>query len=203
MKKNEKRNSLAIFEELRLKTPKDLIISPAKEKLNRIDYIYFTYNKKLKKNFFWRKGQLGRIYQVNHYGEPIYSGNRNFQKIIPKHDNLKKVKSNIYILKDNKEKIISFWVKDKKSNFIQVNTKNKKNEPPGIEFEIKSWLRNEAINNVSLTLRNLKKRPYEYTKSKLIELIKEEENKIIKKKGWSALRKAVFLSLGLSWIPFL
>ena len=49
----------------------------------------------------------------------------------------------------------------------------------------------------------MKKKAYEYSKDELMRMIKEEENKQIKKGGWKALRMAALSSLGLSWLPFI
>ena len=49
----------------------------------------------------------------------------------------------------------------------------------------------------------MKKKAYEYSKKELEKMIDEAEKKIIKKKGWKALRIAALSTLGLSWLPFI
>ena len=49
----------------------------------------------------------------------------------------------------------------------------------------------------------MKKKAYEYSKEELLEMIKVEENKLIKSGGLKALKVAFFSSIGLSWVPFI
>ena len=72
-----------------------------------------------------------------------------------------------------------------------------------VEYEIKAWLRNKAIDYVSLEIRNMKKKAYEYSHEELKNMIEAEENKLIKKGGWKAIRVAAMTALGISWVPFL
>ena len=85
-------------------------------------------------------------------------------------------------------------------NKNQVNTKD---EEIGVEFKIKSWLRNEAIDVVGLEIRSMKKKAYEYSEDELEKMIIEQENIIIKKKGWKAVRMVALSSLGLGFLPFI
>ena len=80
---------------------------------------------------------------------------------------------------------------------------NLKEEEKGVEFKIKSWLRNEAIDVVGLEIRSMKKKAYEYSEDELEKMIIEQENIIIKKKGWKAVRMVALSSLGLGWLPFI
>ena len=80
---------------------------------------------------------------------------------------------------------------------------NLKKEEKGVEFKIKSWLRDKAIDSVGLEIRSMKKKAYEYSKKELINMVKKEENKLIRKGGWKAIKVAAFSSLGLSWLPFI
>ena len=50
---------------------------------------------------------------------------------------------------------ITWWAKDKNEELVQVNIKK---EDVGIEFKIKSWLRNKAIDAVGLEIRKMKKK---------------------------------------------
>jgi len=73
----------------------------------------------------------------------------------------------------------------------------------GVEMKIKSWLRDKAIDAVGLEIRSMKKKAYEYSKDELMDMIKKEESKLIKKGGWKAVRMAALSTLGLSWLPFI
>ena len=58
MAKNKQRNELSIFEDFRLKPAKDIFWSsedpaeakPREDDLKKIDYIYYYFNEKFKKN---------------------------------------------------------------------------------------------------------------------------------------------------------
>ena len=95
---------------------------------------------------------------------------------------------------------VTWWIRDKNEELIQLNIKE---EEGGIQFKIKSLLRDKAIDIVGLEIRSMKKKAYEYSKKELMNMIEEEENKIIKKGGWRALKVAALSSLGLSWLPFI
>ena len=147
--------------------------------LFRSDYIYYYFNEKFKKNTYWIITKSGRISQVNEYGEPVFSGNDEYQKNIPKKSTLKKFKTDVRIFRDKHIRdLISWWVKDKNGELIQVNTKD---EEVGVEFKIKSWLRNEAIDVVGLEIRSMKKKAYEYSEDELEKMIIEQENIIDRK----------------------
>ena len=96
-----------------------------------------------------------------------------------------------------------------KSNLIILLSKNLhplpniKEKDGGVEFNIKSWLRNEAINAVGLEIRTMKKKAYEYSKKELMNMIEAEENKIIKKGGMKAVRIAALSAIGLPFLGFL
>jgi hypothetical protein len=199
--KTIKRNELAIFEELRLKIPTSLSNEvPEKSELKKINNIFYYYNEKFKKNTYWQKNPTGRIVQVNQYGELIFSSNDEHQRNIPKKFLLKKYKTDVRFHRDEHIKdCVTWWAEDKNGELVQVNVKK---EDVGIEFKIRSWLRNEAIDHVGLEIRSLKNKAYNYSKEELLEMIKEEEGKIIRKQGWKALRIAALSSLGLSWLPF-
>ena len=49
----------------------------------------------------------------------------------------------------------------------------------------------------------MKKKAYEYSKKELMNMVEKEEDKLIKKGSWKALRIAAYSSLGLSWLPFI
>ena len=95
---------------------------------------------------------------------------------------------------------VTYWVRDNEGDLIQVNLKK---EDEGVEMKIKSWIRNQAIDAVGLEIRSMKKKAYEYSKKELEKMIESEEKKIIKKKGWKAVRVAAFSALGLPFLGFL
>ena len=200
MTKTIKRNELAIFEELRLKIPTSLRNKlPEKGKLKKINNIFYYYNDKLKQNTYWQKNPAGKFVQVNQYGELVFSSNDEYQRNTPKKSLLKKYKTDVRFHRDEYiEDYVTWWTEDKNGELVQVNIKK---EDVGIEFKIKSWLRNKAIDAVGLEIRKMKKKAYEYSKEKLEEMIKEEEKKVIKKKGWIGIRAAAAL-LGFGWLPF-
>ena len=49
----------------------------------------------------------------------------------------------------------------------------------------------------------MKKKAYEYSEDELEKMIIEQENIIIKKKGWKAVRMVALSSLGLGFLPFI
>ena len=203
MKKNKQRNELSIFEELRLKPDDVRDKPPKKNKLLEIDGIYFYYNAKLKKNTYWISTESGWK-QVNEYQQILDDDDEDYQFNVPKESSLKKYKTDVKIHIEEKGEdmdYVTWWVEDKNGELIQVNTT--KEGEGGIEFKIKSWLRNKAIDVVSLEIRSMKKNAYEYSKDELMKMIEKEENKLIKKGGWKAVRVAALSTLGLGWLPFI
>ena len=96
---------------------------------------------------------------------------------------------------------VTWWKEDKNGDLVQVNITEEKDA--GVQFKIKSWLRNQAIDAVGLEIRSMKKKAHEYSKKEMMKIIEKEENKIIKKGGWKAVRVAALSTLGLGWLPFL
>lgn len=95
------------------------------------------------------------------------------------------------------------YKKDKNGNLIKINKYGipvKPKESKSTKFRIKSYLRDEAIKEVSYLIRSMKSKAYKFKKEELEHLIKEEENKIIKKKGLKWLRIAVIAQFGI--FPF-
>tara|TARA_B100000795_G_C22713358_1_gene404471 strand:+ start:393 stop:1004 length:612 start_codon:yes stop_codon:yes gene_type:complete len=199
----KKRNELSIFEELRLK-PDDVSDKPPKKnKLLEIEDIYFYYNGKLKKNTYWILTDSGWK-QVNEFKVGLDGDDEDYQFNVPKESSLKKYKTDVKVHIEEKGKDIDYvtwWVEDKNGELIQVNT-TKKGEG-GIEFKIKSWLRNKAIDVVGLEIRSMKKKAHEYSKDELMCMIEIEENKMIEKGGWKALRMAAYSALGLPFLGFM
>jgi len=200
MTKIKKRNELSIFEELRLKPAtttktKDL---PKEDDLHQLN-ILCKVDSKNNPISWWQKNSNGGLVQVDHLGELIFSGDKCREKNIPKAASLKKNKSKILVTVNKYNIPLTWWIKDENGELLKVNTKN----DSGIEFKIKSWLRDKAIEVVGLEIRSMKKKAYEYSKDELMGMIEIEENKMIKKGGWKALRMAALSTLGLSWLPFI
>ena len=201
MKKIKKRNELSIFEEFRLKKPTNARSSkdyPREHSLHKLN-LFCEKNKDNIPISFWKKKNT-KIIQVDGFGQPILSGDKNYKKVLPKKSSLKRYNSKILVTV-NKYKIpVSWWTKDRNGKLIQLNIKEKDG---GVEFNIKSWLRNEAINAVGLEIRTMKKKAYEYSKKELMDMIEAEENKIIKKGGMKAVRIAALSAIGLPFLGFL
>ena len=202
MEKTKKRNELSIFDELRLKPPTNARTKehyPRENSLHKLN-VLCKVDKKNNPLSWWKKRPNGKLMQVNEFGEMIFSSDERYEKIIPQEKSLKKNQSKILVTL-NKYKIpVTYWVKDKKGELFQLNLKE---EEKGVEFKIKSWLRDKAIDAVGLEIRSMKKKAYEYSKKELMNMIEQEENKLVKKGGWKALKVAALSSLGLSWLPFI
>ena len=199
----KKRNELSIFEELRLKPDDVRDKPPKKNKLLEIDDIYFYYKGKLKKNTYWISTDSGWK-QVNEYQVGLDDDDEDYQFNVPKESSLKKYITDVKVHIEEKGKdmdYVTWWVEDKNGELIQVNTT--KEGEGGIEFKIKSWLRDKAIDAVGLEIRSMKKKAYEYSKDELMCMIEIEENKMIEKGGLKALRMAAFSALGLPFLGFL
>ena len=202
MEKTKKRNELSIFEELRLKPPTNARTKehyPRENSLHKLN-VLCKVDKKNNPLSWWKKRPNGKLMQVNEFGEVIFSGDKRYEKKIPNEIILKKNKSKILVTL-NKYKIPkTYWVKDKKGELFQINLKE---QEKGFEFQIKSWLRDKAIDKVGLEIRSMKKKAYEYSKKELMNMVEKEENKLLKKGSWKALRIAAYSSLGLGWLPFI
>ena len=202
MKKNKNRNELSIFEELRLKPSTNARSPehyPREYSLHKLN-VLCKVDKKNNPISWWKKRPNGEFMQVNEFGEMIFSSDKRYEKTIPKSKNLKKNKSKILVTVNKYNMPVTYWVKDNEGDLIQVNLKE---EDVGVEMKIKSWLRDKAIGAVSLEISSMKKKAYEYSKDELMGMIEKEENKMIKKGGWKALRVAALSTLGLGWLPFI
>lgn len=198
----KKRNELSIFEELRLKPDDFQSEVPKIEDLEEIDDVYYYYNKKLKKNTYWVLTEP-KYTQVNEFRQSIETDDENYQLNVPKKNSLKQFKTDVkvHIEEETEETFVCTWWKENENGkLIQVN---RTNETESIKFKLKSWLRNKAIDVVSLEIRTMKKKAYEYSSDELEKMIKEEEDKIKEKGAFKALRIAAFSTLGLGWLPFL
>ena len=79
---------------------------------------------------------------------------------------------------------------------------NIKNKDPDTMLHLKSLLRNQAIDIVSLEIRSMKKKAHEYSHEELEKMIKLEEKNIIKKKGWQGIR-ILAATMGIGYVPFI
>jgi hypothetical protein len=198
----KKRNELSIFEELRLKPLKKVTNDkfPKESELKKLNILYRNIDETV---HYW-KYLNGYLCQVNKYGEFIDMGDNGYDfvgdDIEPKKSSLKKYDGNIRVVTNEYDIPISFWKINDNSQLVQVNNSK---EETGIEFKIKAWLRDKAIEVVGLEIRSMKKKAYEYSKDELLKMIEVEEDKLIKKGGWKALKVAALSSLGLSWLPFI
>ena len=202
MKKNKNRNELSIFEELRLKPSTNARSPehyPREYSLHKLN-VLCKVDKKNNPISWWKKRPNGEFMQVNEFGEMIFSSDKRYEKTIPKSKNLKKNKSKILVTVNKYNMPVTYWVKDNEGDLIQVNLKE---EDVGVEMKIKSWLRDKAIGAVSLEISSMKKKAYEYSEDELMRMIEAEENKVIKKGGWKAVRIAALSALGLPFLGFL
>ena len=198
----KKRNELSIFEELRLKPDDFQSEVPKIEDLEEIDDVYYYYNQKFKKNTYWVLTEP-KYTQVNEFRQSIETDDENYQLNVPQKNSLKQFKTDVkvHIEEETEETFVCTWWKENENGkLIQVN---RTDETESIKFKLKSWLRNKAIDVVSLEIRTMKKKAYEYSSDELEKMIKEEEDKIKEKGAFKALRIAAFSTLGLGWLPFL
>ena len=136
---------------------------------------------------------------MNQYGELVFSSNDEYQRNTPKKYLLKKYKTDVRFHRDEHiEDHVTWWAEDKNGELVQVNIKK---GDVGIEFKIKSWLRDEAINHVGLEIRSLKSKAYKYSKEELLEMIEEEEGKIMRKQGWKWAKRAAMIYFGVGFLP--
>ena len=197
----KKRNELSIFEELRLKPDDFQSEVPKIEDLEEIDDVYYYYNQKFKKNTYWVLTEP-KYTQVNEFRQSIETDDENYQLNVPKKNSLKQFKTDVkvHIEEETEETFVCTWWKENENGkLIQVN---RTDETESIKFKLKSWLRNKAIDAVGLEIRSMKKKAYEYSKNELEKMIKEEEKKIIKKKGWMGIR-ILAATMGIGFVPFI
>jgi hypothetical protein len=202
MTKIKKRNELSIFNDFRIKPPTtsiDIKDYPKEKDLHSLQLLC-KVDKNNKPTSWWKKNINGKLTQVNQLGEIVFSGDKDFEKKTPLESSLKKNKSKILVTLNKYNIPVTWWFKDKSNELIQINIKEK---DLNTKLHIKAWLRNKAIDIVSLEIRTMKNKAYEYTNEELEKMIKTEENKLIKKKSWKALRVAAFSTLGLGWLPFI
>lgn len=179
---------------------------------------------------WWRKRKNNTLVQSDQFGQPVYDTYDNAEKT-PKKKKLVNYENNLMVAYNKYGWAIFWWRMVSKDKLIQIDSKgndikndkeiiplekddnnnfyitrnverqkNTDNES-SIEFEIKSLLRNKAIEAVGLEIRTLKKKAYEYSKEELMKMIEIEEKKIIKKQGIKWLRRLALTSLGIGFIP--
>ena len=200
MTKIKKRNELSIFNDFRIKPPTTSINVedyPKKEDLHSLK-LFSKVDKNNNTTSWWKKNIDGKLVQVNQLGEVIFSGDKDYLKEIPIELSLKKNHSKILVTINKYKAPISWWVKNLDGELIQINIKDK---DPDTMLRLKSLLRNQAIDIVGLEIRSMKKKAYEYSKNELEKMIKEEEKKIIKKKGWMGIR-ILAATMGIGFVPF-
>ena len=201
MTKIKKRNELSIFNDFRIKPPTTSINVedyPKKEDLHSLKLLS-KVDKNNNTTSWWKKNIDGKLVQVNQLGEVVFSGDKDFEKEIPVESSLKKNRSKILVTINKYKAPISWWVKNLDGDLIQINIKDK---DPDTMLRLKSLLRNQAIDIVGLEIRSMKKKAYEYSKNELERMIKEEEKKIIKKKGWMGIR-ILAATMGIGFVPFI
>ena len=198
----KKRNELAIFEEFRIKSN---IISnkkikdhfPNEDSLKRLNILCNVDNKG--KPINWWKKIREKLYQVDEFGEFIHENDKRFIKVIPNEQKLLKNKSEVLVCVNEHNIILSHWLKLKNGDLMQVNIKEKKDF--SLEKNIKSWLRDKAIESVGHEIRTYKKKAYEYSKDELLQMIEDHEKKIIKDKTMTGVKIAAMSFFGIN--PFL
>ena len=199
----KKRNELSIFEELRFKPLNEVTTHelPEEKTLKKLNVLYRNVDGIV---YYW-KNIKGSLWQANKYGELIEVGDEGYDidgdDVKPKKSSLKKYDGNIRVVTNEYNIPISYWEKSENGNLVEVN--NSKEEETSIEFKVKAWLRDKAIDAVGLEIRSMKKKAYEYSKDELMRMIEIEENKMIEKGGLKALRMAAFSALGLPFLGFL
>jgi len=201
MTKIKKRNELSIFNDFRIKPPTTSINVedyPKKEDLHSLKLLS-KVDKNNNTTSWWKKNIDGKLVQVNQLGEVVFSGDKDYLKEIPIESSLKKNQSKILVTINKYKAPISWWVKNLDGELIQINIKDK---DPDTMLRLKSLLRNQAIDIVGLEIRSMKKKAYEYSKNELEKMIKEEEKKIIKKKGWMGIR-ILAATMGIGFVPFI
>ena len=204
MTKIKQRNELSIFEDFRIKQKINVVKHkvPEEKDLKKLNVLYRTFEGIV---YYW-KNIKGTLLQSNKYGELIEVGDEGYDidgdDVKPKKSSLKKYDGNVRVVTNEYNIPISYWEKSENGNLVEVNNA-KKADALSIEQEVKAWVRNKAIDAVGLEIRSMKKKVYEYSKEELMNMIQDEENKLIKKGGWKALKVAALSSLGLSWLPFI
>ena len=201
MTRIKKRNELSIFEDFRIKQKINIVNHkiPEEKDLKKLNILYRNVEGIV---YYW-KSIKGTLLQVNKYGELIEVGDEGYDidgdDVKPKISSLKKYDGNIRVVTNEYNIPISYWEKSENGNLVEVNNA-KKADALSIEQEVKAWVRNKAIDAVGLEIRSMKKKAYQYSKNELMSMIQEEENKLIKKGGWKALKVAALSSLGLPFI---
>ena len=189
----KKKNELAIFEEFRLKSKvKSKIVKTPKSLEKLILFCEVDKNKKPTK--YYRKEKDETFVEVDEFGLYKSSTKQPAKRLYG-------IDTNFYIIRNMFKVPVQWWIKEGNDRFKLIKSNIKEEEEfNGIEFEIKSYVRDEAIKELSLEMKKMKKKAYEYKTEELKKLIEEKESKIIKNFGWKAIRTAALASLGLGFI---
>lgn len=191
----KKRNEVAIFEEFRLTN--NNIKRPDLEKLNLEKLILYCEIDKDKNPIkYWRKEKDGSFTGVTKFGLYDSGPGKPATKIYG-------IDTNFWVIRNKYNVPVEWWIKGTCQNYIKlevdfkktINQENIKNK--NLIFEINSWIRNKAIDEVSLELRKFKKKASDFKKNDLANLIYEQENQIKKNFGLKAIKLTVLAILGI------
>ena len=149
MKKTKNRNELAIFEELRLKTFEERA-APKKSSLRR-SKISAGLNKYNIPISWWGSSKYGRQFLE---GKADTSDVVEYKRI------------NVFEETSPRGSPKAWWKKNKDGKLEQVDKfgRNLELGRDKLNFIVKEWLRNEAIDVVSLEIRSMKSKAYKYNK---------------------------------------
>jgi hypothetical protein len=95
------------------------------------------------------------------------------------------------------------YKKSKNGILVKINKYGipiKDKDAKSLMFKAKSYLRDRAINETSHVIRSMKTKAYNFDKTELEKLIKQQEKKILEKEGWGLIKKAAIIHFG--FIPF-
>lgn len=186
----KKRNEVAIFEEFRL----------TNANIKRLDLekliLYCEIDKDKNPIKYWRKEKDGSFTGVTKFGLYNSGPGKPATKIYG-------IDTNFWVIRNKYNVPVEWWIKGTCQNYIKLEVDFKKTinqeniENKNLIFEINSWIRNKAIDEVSLELRKFKKKASDFKKNDLANLIYEQENQIKKNFGLKAIKLTVLAILGI------
>lgn len=196
----KKRNELAIFEDFKLKPTNKSQKLVGEKPLEKL-ILFCEVDKNKKPIKYWRKEKDETFVEVDEYG--LYQSGSNQPKT-----KLHSLDTKFFVRRNKFEVPVEWFVEEKNGEYKKVKSNLSKktsmlkedDEWQGFEFEIKSYVRDEAIKKLSLEMKKMKKKAHEYKTEELKKLIEEKESEIIKDYGWKAIRTAALASLGLGFI---
>ena len=189
----KKRNELAIFEEFRFKSKVKSKIVKAPKTLEKL-ILFCEVDKNKKPIKYYRKEKDETFVEVDEFGLYKSSTKQPTKRLYG-------IDTNFHIMRNKFKVPVQWWIKEGNDQFKLIKSNIKEEEEfDGIDFKIKSYVRDEAIKELSLEMKKMKKKAYEYKTEELKKLIEEKESKIIKDYGWKGIRNAVLASLGLGFI---